>query len=175
MRTEKEGQAICHEKRQCEVKLKDGTTRPMTAYEAFLHEWAARFGKCAFIALMLVTMAFAKDKVYGKMGTVSFEETTSNAEAHVTVNGTTYDSYCNVGDSRADCTDNPGNLYLTLADGGRYAFFILTGFPSTGTGDPLLHEKTFQYRESYYDGKQPAICVADGRKEACYAIRKRAE
>lgn len=40
--------AVCHEKRPCELKLADGTIRPMTRYESFQHDWTDKFGDCMF-------------------------------------------------------------------------------------------------------------------------------
>jgi hypothetical protein len=44
--------SICHDKLPCEVKLADGTIRPMTRYERFCHERADKFGKCAFVVIL---------------------------------------------------------------------------------------------------------------------------
>jgi hypothetical protein len=135
--------------------------------------------KKLLLVLTLVSLtAFAKNKTYDLTGTVSFKATVSNSEAHTTVNGKTYDSYCDVQDSSVSCTDRPGTFYLTLADGQKVTFSLDLSM-YRGTGNPLLDAKgTIQYRVQHIlgRGKENDICVPNETSkspwghEACYLI-----
>jgi hypothetical protein len=140
--------------------------------------------------LVLVSLpAFAKNKVYDLTGTVSFSSFNSNAEAHVDLgNGETADAYCNVDEHSVDCRSHGGVFYLTLADGKRYTFFLIVGFPSQCCGDPVGEAEharqmgkgdgSFKYSLNHYHAlgaKQDAICVPyindkGKEQEACYDI-----
>ena len=142
----------------------------------------------AVLMLTLAGFASAKQKhVYNLTGTVAFESFHSNSEAHITVGGTTYDTYCTSDATSVSCTDSPGIFVATLADGTRTVVntpyiepcvFGFCGHFGGSTDDPVLNSKskTFQYRlATHYtmSGKNtPFFCVMgkDG-KEACYEIQ----
>ena len=73
----------------------------------------------AVLMLTLVTPAFAKKepKVYDLVGAISFHSFHSDSDAHVTVGGTTYDSYCNTSDTSVSCSDSGGAFIVTFANG----------------------------------------------------------
>ena len=138
---------------------------------------------------MLTGLAFAKQpKTYDLTGTVVFESFHSDSEAHVTVNGERYDSYCSTDAASTTCTDSAGVFYVALADGNKYTFIHLLEFPNQCCDDPILHAKrkqqsaSFQYRVHPHlmgvkDGS--VICAPftndkgkDKDKEACYQIQR---
>jgi hypothetical protein len=111
--------------------------------------------KLATIILLMAALAvpaLAKDKpqphVYDHTGKLTNHtgQFRSNAEAHVTVGGTTLNAYCNIGDGVASCSDTPGYSYSTSDAGDVVPSILLTSVE--GKRDPIsicVDEKSSNY------------------------------
>lgn len=60
-------------------------------------------------------------KSYDLIATLRVQATHSDTEAHITVDGQTYDSYCDVNESSVSCSDSAAQFIVTFADG-NYTF-----------------------------------------------------
>lgn len=178
--------------------LADGTIRPMTGQERFLHEWAGKFGRCAFLAIMLCAVAFAKDepKVYDYTGTVSYASIEPESTAPMIIDGYASDAYCSTkGVNNITCTDTPGS-YKVMFQNGNWTLLAPNDLDfvyshcdmNITTCDPLLQLVTtpgshqFHYRVDAFktiSGAEPFYCVGftmqdkrgkDKKQERCYEI-----
>ena len=107
-------------------------------------------------AAILLSLACCAQS-YERQGTMTFRPSASDAEAHITVNGQTFDSYCKTTDSSISCTDSAGAFYLTFANGNKTTYIggMLSREHSCASCNPLSEvmlklmtakEQKFMYR-----------------------------
>ena len=136
-----------------------------------------RIASLTLLIVALTGLAFAKQKpTYDLTGTVAYESFNSDSEAHVVVNGEHFDAYCSETGNSVDCTDTPGIVIATLADGSKTVVGLPNLMWSRSNDNPVNHSKTFQYRLKTFGilgPKVPTFCVmGSDSKEACYDIQR---
>ena len=124
----------------------------------------------------------ADSSAYAFTGKLEFRATKSDSEAHVTINGTTYDSYCSFSSSRAYCTDSPGFFFVTFQNGKTMPLTkpdLRYTTVETAIFSTLDKPQTFKYRLAVFpdyripagQGPAPFFCISTGHsEEVCFPI-----
>jgi len=122
--------------------------------------------------------------VYDQTGTVAFSPYHADSEAHMVVNGQSFDAYCNTSGASISCTDSAGVVVVTNAKGKKYYGLPeaeMYFYKKQTLESPLQklaftgHTETFKYRVTVALSPMlrqptPYFCVPNSTDETCYRI-----